>query len=188
MDLSQFHQFLIPVSSFLIQFHQKRLKLDFPLHFQKQGLIFKKQSIILWFQDPDKVTIFPVSFRETGKSLPQIWPCSLNFRAVFGVFETRSDIFDRLKTRSRANFVIFEWNWEDLLKIITDNLKVTLFFMKLTRFYETDPFFMKLTRFYETGLLVFPVSFTKFTYFLCKNTSFCPVFVKKGGFRKFQEN
>ena len=47
---------------------------------------------------------------------------------------------------------------------------------------KTDPFLMKLTRFYETGLLFFPVSFWKFTYFLCKNTSFWPVFVKKWGF------
>ena len=80
--------------------------------------------------------------------------------------------FPKTATKTVIVTVSFKWNRR--------KKKNPVSLLKLTRFYETDPFFMKLTRFYETGLLVFPVSFTKFTYFLCKNTSFCPVFVKKG--------
>ena len=40
------------------------------------------------------------------------------------------------------------------------------FFMKLTRFHETEPHFLR-------------VSLSKVLLFLCKNTGFWPVFVKK---------
>ena len=43
---------------------------------------------------------------------------------------------------------------------------------------------MKLFQFHETEFHFLPVSFGKLTYFLCDNTSFWPVFVKKWGFTK----
>ena len=84
--------------------------------------------------------------------------------------------FDSLKTWLVPYFIYFVWNWADLLKIITDILESLLIFC------VNLPFYVKLTRFCETGLPIFRVSLKKFTYFLCKNTSFWPVFVKKWGF------
>ena len=127
--LSQFHHFLIPVSSFFDRVSWKTVKIGFSIAFSKTRSDFQKSNHYIVISNSEKVTIFPVSFRETGKSLPQIWPCFLKFSALFGIFETRADIFDRLKTRSGPNFVIFEWNWSDLQNILTGILKNTLFFV-----------------------------------------------------------
>ena len=90
-----FINFFTLVSSFFSSFIKKRVKFDFPRNFQKKGLILTKQSIIGWFQDPEKVTILSVSFHETGKRLAKKWPRNLQIRAIFWFLNIRSAIFNR---------------------------------------------------------------------------------------------
>ena len=70
--LSQFHQFLIPVSSFFDPVSSKTVKIGFSIAFSKTRSDFQKSNHYMVISNSEKVTIFPVSFRETGKSLPQI--------------------------------------------------------------------------------------------------------------------
>ena len=137
---------------------------------------------------PCKINYFPVSYAWNWKFMVKNLTMQSTISIKISLISKHDGNFDHLKISLVAYLNFLAWNWPYLQMTITDILRSSLiFFVNLPFSWNwpvlRGPVFVKLTRFCETGLPIFPVSHMKVHLFLCENTSFWPVFVKKWGFK-----